>query len=84
MSKRALRRHHRRRLMQKRKNYWSGVAKHQPKMLRRIVDTPTPCSCCMCSGNFERREFNKTTRQECAADIAEKEQIDAQRKIGER
>ena len=47
--KRAQRRHHIRRLIAKRKDYW-GTRKEDktPGRLRMLANTPTPCSCQMC------------------------------------
>ena len=47
--KRAERRHHIRRLIAKRKNYWgSRGGSKSPTHLRMLANTPTPCSCHMC------------------------------------
>ena len=45
---RALRRHHRERLKKKRRFHWSRDLSKDPKILSRVIDTPTPCSCWMC------------------------------------
>lgn len=45
---RALRRHHRKRLLNKRKNIWGGYLRDDPKRLAKVANTPTPCSCWMC------------------------------------
>lgn len=60
MSK-ALRRHHRYRLMQKRKNYHGGFKADDSSKYAFYVDTPCPCSCDMC-GNWRRSGFNKGER----------------------
>ncbi|MEM6343146.1 MAG: hypothetical protein AAF927_04675 [Bacteroidota bacterium] len=53
--RRALRRHHRDRLKQKRKHYWGGdLAENSKSHL--LINTPKPCSCFMC-GN--PRKFAK-------------------------
>jgi len=75
MSKRALRRHHRRRLFQKRRRYWSSLSDH-PRMLRVIAKTPQRCSCVMCSGSAGRKH-GEVTLQERAAEMDEEEQISA-------
>ena len=58
--KRALRRHHRERLKNKRKHHWGRNLTDEERA--GAVDTPTPCSCYMC-GN-PRRYFNELTIQE--------------------
>jgi len=57
--KRALRRHHRKRLFQKRKEYYVYDGE---VFTKGIVDTPKPCSCFMC-GN-PRKYFNEKSVQE--------------------
>lgn len=47
MSKRAERRHHRARLIAKRKAYYGGYLANRADVAR-LVSTPTPCSCYMC------------------------------------
>ena len=60
--KRALRRHHAARLKHARGHYWGHDIWHEPKLLGKVINTPTPCSCWMC-GN-PRRHFKELTRQE--------------------
>ncbi|MEZ4775950.1 MAG: hypothetical protein R3D00_22420 [Bacteroidia bacterium] len=57
---RAIRRHHRERLLQKRKNYWGNDRVHEIKA--NVINTPKPCSCFMC-GN-PRKYWNEKTVQE--------------------
>ena len=67
--KRALRRHHYRRLKRKRKRFWYGAdfAPMGPRHLGMAVTTPKVCSCWMC-GN-PRRYFREKTLQEKKADL---------------
>lgn len=60
--KRALRRHHAARLKHARGHYWGHDIRHEPKLLGKVINTPTPCSCWMC-GN-PRRHSKELTRQE--------------------
>lgn len=60
-TKRALRRHHVRRLKKSRQHYW-GPATKDPGHAGKVVSTPCPCSCWMC-GN-PRRHLNEPSRQE--------------------
>ena len=46
---RAERRHHRERLKASRRFFWGRDLRQEPGMLAAAVDTPTPCSCWMCS-----------------------------------
>lgn len=64
MSRRALRRHHRWRLMRKRKHYHWGWGGETRRNLGRMVNTPKACSCGGCSGNWERRHLGQVTLQE--------------------
>jgi len=70
--KRAIRRHHVKRLNKKRKGYWSGILLSQEHNALRwcgmITKTPKPCSCHMC-GN-PRKYFNERTMQEKKSDAA--------------
>lgn len=71
MKKRALRRHHRRRLFKSRlKRLWwvdrdLWFDQEYLNKLKYLIDTPTPCSCTMC-GN-PRRHFKAVTRKEKAS-----------------
>lgn len=58
--KRALRRHHAKRLKKNRKQHWGMPL--EPKALGRVLNTATPCSCWMC-GN-PRRRFGTKSLQE--------------------
>ena len=64
--KRALRRHHRARLLKKRQYYWGmslvEFEKSHPTKKGRLVKTPKPCSCYLC-GN-PRKFFKEKTVQE--------------------
>ena len=44
----AERRHHRERLMRKRRFHWGRDLSREPEILARVVNTPKPCSCAMC------------------------------------
>ena len=68
--RRALRRHHYRRLKRKRERFWYGTysAPMGPRHLGMAVATPKVCSCWMC-GN-PRRYFREKTLQERKADLA--------------
>lgn len=68
--KRALRRHHAARLKHARGHHWGRDIRHEPKLLGKVIDTPTPCSCWMC-GN-PRRYLKELTRQERRAIDREK------------
>ena len=70
--KRAIRRHHRERLMKKRLTYWAAsdgfeVRIPDPERAIRLVTTPCACSCPMCSN--PRRHTGEVTRQEQLADL---------------
>lgn len=60
--KRVLRRHHAVRLKAARRFHWGRDIRHDAKLIGKVIDTPTPCSCWMC-GN-PRRYQNKLTCQE--------------------
>ncbi len=64
--KRALRRHHRDRLLQKRKHYWSYNNAYNDtlnvEIPHSVINTPTPCSCYMC-GN-PRKYFKEASLEE--------------------
>jgi len=72
-TKRALRRHHRKRLLKKRKNFW-GYYWQNGEICKIVINTPTPCSCIMC-GN-ERKYYNKKTKKEIIWDKKSKREID--------
>ena len=44
----AERRHHRERLMRKRRFHWGRDLSREPEILARVVNTPCSCSCAMC------------------------------------
>jgi hypothetical protein len=46
---RSARRHHRERLKAKRRFQWGRDLRLEPVALAQVVDTPTPCSCALCS-----------------------------------
>lgn len=64
-TKRAIRRHHIKRLKRNRIIWWGR--KLDAKEISQVVDTPTPCSCSMC-GN-PRKWFGESTIQERKAEI---------------
>ena len=70
---RAQRRHHYRRLKQKRRHYYSGYGRHRNDVQGRLANTATLCSCWMC-GN-PRKHFGKKTRQEALATLNFIEQV---------
>ncbi|MEZ4886429.1 MAG: hypothetical protein R3E32_16960 [Chitinophagales bacterium] len=60
---RAIRRHHRARLLNKRKNYWGRAWSIEDEPIsKKVINTPKPCSCFMC-GN-PRRYWKEKTFQE--------------------
>lgn len=61
---RAIRRHHRARLFERRKHYFRAVYRNEPQVLAALIDTPTPCSCWMCRNN---RQNEGATLQELRA-----------------
>lgn len=75
--KKALRRHHYRRLKKKRKDHYSDWTK-TPRVLGRLANTACVCSCCMC-GNA-RKAFNKLTVQEKRAFQDDGTQRDSERR----
>lgn len=60
--KRVLSRHHAARLKAARRFHWGRDIRHNAKLIGKVTDTPTPCSCWMC-GN-PRRYRNELTCQE--------------------
>ena len=72
MSKRALRRHHRRRLRRKRTvlrgSHWAKFATDR-RYAGLLARTATPCSCMMCS-RTKGRTFGEVTNQECVFEDA--------------
>jgi hypothetical protein len=80
MSKRAIRRHHRQRIWQKRRRYYGGefdpeegwVASAPRK--RMVINTAKLCSCAGCSQNWGRRHMSLVTRQEQLAELEEQEE----------
>ena len=58
---RGIRRAVRGRLKSRRAAYYSGVHAYSPQRLGGLIDTPTPCSCWMCTSPRKRGEL---TRQE--------------------
>ena len=46
---RAERLHHRARLKEARRFHWGRDLRQEPAVLGQVVDTPTPCSCWLCS-----------------------------------
>ena len=75
---RAIRRHHRFRLRQKRQHYHDGwLARHKSRKANIVIETPTPCSCVMCSRSRQRKELGLVTRQEIKAALDAKEQLNS-------
>lgn len=75
---RAIRRHHRFRLRQKRQHYYDGwLARHKSRKAHSVIETPKLCSCIMCSRSKQRRILGATTRQEEKAMLDAREQIAA-------
>ena len=75
--RRALRRHHYKRLFKSRKNklwWWFDEPYLNSDKFRHIITTPTPCSCSMC-GN-PRKYFGKIKKQEYLSLINMKEQCE--------
>lgn len=66
----AERRHHRKRLMRRRRFHWGRDLSAEPKRLRQAVATPCNCSCPMC-GN--QRAYEGPTLQERRAMLAANE-----------
>ncbi|MFK7969671.1 MAG: hypothetical protein AB8F95_04850 [Bacteroidia bacterium] len=64
LQKRAVRRHHRKRLKAKRKQYWGAEhdVTHSPRKLGMLVNTPCVCSCHGC-GN-PRKNWKEETPHE--------------------
>lgn len=69
---RAVRRHHRTKLLKKRKNYWNWRIE-DGLIHKRVINTPKPCSCFMCSNM--RRYWGETTPQEQRFEEFTKHQI---------
>lgn len=63
---RSIRRHHRSRLLKRRRLYYFGHL--DERQISKLVDTPTPCSCWMC-GNPRRFDKHDLTRGEIKADL---------------
>ncbi len=69
---RAMRRHHRHRLLRNRRFHWGRdltESDESPRHRGKVIDTPTPCSCWMC-GN-PRKYFGEKTLQELRHDEAD-------------
>jgi hypothetical protein len=62
------------RLLEKRKEYYGGWLKGNPR-LGMLVSTAQLCSCPGCSRNWERRNMGKVTRKEELAELKEHEQV---------
>ncbi|SFM71240.1 hypothetical protein SAMN04487963_3473 [Marinobacter zhejiangensis] len=54
-TKRALRRHHVKRIKKDRRNYWGGHARQSVKVLGKCSRTPCVCSCYLCG--HKRKHF---------------------------
>lgn len=74
MAKSAIRRHHWKRLKNKRKKYWGREGKYNPpltqKQLNMVSRTPKWCGCVLCSSH-KRRECGRKTFNEvkCTARV---------------
>lgn len=60
---RAERLHHRERLKANRRFHWGRDLRLEPAVLGQVVDTPTPCSCALCSA---RKRGEKSIRERAA------------------
>jgi hypothetical protein len=71
---RALRRHHRHRVIERRrKHYWGNY--DTPLRRGKLAKTAKRCSCYGCSRNLARRHLGRVTRKEELAALEEAEQI---------
>lgn len=68
--RRSVKFHHIERLKKLRKNYWRKNLDSDKKSLSKVVNTPNPCSCFMCSN---RRTYEGVTRQELKSLLTLKE-----------
>jgi hypothetical protein len=77
MSKRAIRRHHRQRIWQKRCHYYGYDPNGwfpRPERKRMVINTAKLCSGPCCSQNWGRRHMGIVTRQEQLAELEEQEE----------
>lgn len=80
MSKRAIRRHHRQRIWQKRRRYYGGEFDPEAGWMasaprkRMVINTAKLCSGPCCSHNWGRRHMSLVTRQEQLAELEELEE----------
>jgi len=70
---RAIRRHHKHRVIARRKAYLEAIG---VTYNHSYASTGTPCSCIMCR-NPRRTIYQAITRQECRADLDYREQVEA-------
>jgi hypothetical protein len=63
-----------RRILEKRKDYYGGWMKNNPR-LGMLASTAKLCSCYGCSRNWARRHMGQVTRQEELAELLEHEQL---------
>ncbi len=76
--KRAIRRHHRKRLKKNRRYHWGRDLINEPKILAVAVNTPCSCSCAGC-GNPRRHSWeNPLTIQERKALEDAKDQMEGE------
>ncbi|MDB6060171.1 MAG: hypothetical protein JWM78_274 [Verrucomicrobiaceae bacterium] len=61
----AIRRHHRERLKNKRRFHWGRDLRAEQKALAQAIDTPAPCSCWICKNG---RSGEGRTLQELKSD----------------
>jgi len=73
MSSRALRRHHRQRIWQKRRHYYSWGANSDRK--RMLINTPKLCNCVQCSRKKWRKLWGELPIQERRALLATDAQL---------
>jgi hypothetical protein len=76
---RSVRRHHERRLKSRTRAYFSGIARHNPRVAGKLAHCRTPCSCWMC-GN-PRRYSGEVTLQERRAALTALDADDESRAI---
>lgn len=68
---RGFRRHQMDRMKKRVANYYGGYAKGDPRIIGKLAQTRTPCSCYVC-GNPRRKLGERTLAERCQyADVAE-------------
>lgn len=70
---RAIRRHHRNRLRNNRKDYHGGLRNRKnPEMIMSFyVNTPTPCSCTMCGNPRKWFKYKTLSEMKCEDSTSE-------------